>query len=812
MGNLLEGGFSRRSFIKGAAALTSVGALATLEPQLGTLKAAADEAPRDQIFSGACRGNCGGGCFLDVHVRDGQVVRTTAREMPDPAYTRICCKGLTHVGRMYGPDRLLYPMKRTGERGSGEFERITWDEALDMIAEKWGALREEFGPESVMFFMGSGNYAALSGSANSMGAYQRFVNALGCSYCSLDVDVGVGYGTARADGGIRLNNELTDRKNAKTLVIWGNNPTISLMHTMHFFIEAQEQGTRLVVIDPVFNASSSKADWWIPIKAGTDGALALGVLNVLLENGWVDSETLRSKTNCGLLIKDDGTFLRESDLGKEVTEGGENKPLVWDQGKQGAVPFDQTQAPALENVPDIGGFAVQTVYENAIGYISQYPAAVAAEICGLTEDDVRELARTYHEDGPVSTEVMMGMNHYRNAHYSSWPVWLISHLTGNVGAPGASLGASEEYLPQLLYSNLVGATYPVDESGTPCPGQANLLHTVELGGVMETGARYDGTPMPVKSAYIHCSNPVATLGEHDYTTSWFSKMDFVITADVCMTETCKWSDLVLPSAYWFEQEDMACLFSSHPYLLWQEKCCDPLGESRPDFDIFGAILDRLGLGEYWCTGDEFLETLLDTDYWRGLGVTLGNLKEKKALRIYPEGDYICQATPATETGRVQLYIENPTPAYDAGQALDLSIEHGLHWESPTFAGEDRDYRKTYPYHMLSEHMRTHTHTQWSDCDYVKEYEPEPIVRLNPDDAAELGVAEGDILKLYNDCGFVVMKANINAGVPRGMVTSARSWQADDFIDGHFASLPSREYNPMVANHAFNDCAVAIEKM
>ena len=95
---------------------------------------------------------------------------------------------------------------------------------------------------------------------------------------------------------------------------------------------------------------------------------------------------------------------------------------------------------------------------------------------------------------------------------------------------------------------------------------------------------------------------------------------------------------------------------------------------------------------------------------------------------------------------------------------------------------------------------------------MKEYEPEPIVRLNPDDAAELGVAEDDILKLYNDCGFVVMKAAINAGVPRGMVTSARSWQADDFIDGHFASLPSREYNPMVANHAFNDCAVAIEKM
>ena len=109
-------------------------------------------------------------------------------------------------------------------------------------------------------------------------------------------------------------------------------------------------------------------------------------------------------------------------------------------------------------------------------------------------------------------------------------------------------------------------------------------------------------------------------------------------------------------------------------------------------------------------------------------------------------------------------------------------------------------------------MRTHTHTQWWDCEYVKEYEPEPIVRLNPDDAAELGIVEGDVVKLSNDQGFVVMKAAINAGLPRRMVSSARSWQIDDFIDGHYASLSSREYNQVCANQAFNDVAVAIEKM
>ena len=424
-------GFSRRSFIKGAAALTAAGALAGCTPKTNDKDKVDPEAPvsSDELFSGTCRGNCGGGCFLNVHVRDGQVVRTSARDMPDPQYNRICTKGLTHVGRMYGANRVLYPMKRVGARGSGDFERISWDEALDTIAEKWKGYTEQYGPTAIMFFLGSGNYAALSGSCNSVGAYQRFVNVMGCSYCSLDVDAAVGFGSSRATGGIDLANELTDRKNAKTQIIWGNNPTISLMHTMHFFLEAKENGTRLVVIDPVYNASASKADWWVPIKAGTDGALALGVLNVLLENGWIDDETLRAKTNCGLLIKEDGTFLRMSELGVEPTEGDPDPltgkpavvdpPAVWDEAAGKAVAFSETAAPALTGVPDINGVKVQTVYENAKGYIAQYPPAVAAAVCGLTEDHVRELARIYHEDGPVTTEIMMGMNHYRNGHYSA---------------------------------------------------------------------------------------------------------------------------------------------------------------------------------------------------------------------------------------------------------------------------------------------------------------------------------------------------------------------------------------------------------
>lgn len=624
-------------------------------------------------------------------------------------------------------------------------------------------------------------------------------------------------------GGIDVANELTDRKNAKTQVIWGNNPTISLMHTMHFFMEAKENGTRFVVIDPVYNATASKADWWVPVKGGTDGALALGVLNVLIENGWVADETFKTKTNAGLLIKEDGKFLRMSDLGVEPTEGdvdpatGKPKvidlPAVWDEAAAAPVAFSETQNPALKGVGEVNGIKVQTVYENAMSYISQYPPATAASVCGLTEDDIRELARIYHEDGPVSTEIMMGMNHYRNGHYSAWPVYLIALLTGNCGKSGAHIGASEEYLPQLVYSNIAGACYPTDAAGNPAPGQANLIHTVQVADVLESGKLQD-QDLTIKSAYIHCSNPVVTMCDHEYTMGWFNKLEFVVVADMCMTETCKHADIVLPSAHWFEQVDLGFLFSSHPYLLWQDKCVEPLGEAKPDFQIFGLLLEKMGKGEFWnISEEEYLKTLLDSDYWKSVGCTVDKLKTDKAARIYPEGDKICSTEVfGTETGRIGLYQETVNVAYNAGQEIDESIERGLHWETPTFAGADREYRQTYPYHLLSEHMRTHTHTQWWDCEYVKEYEPEPIVRLNPDDAKELGLVEGDTAKLYNDQGFVVMKVAINAGLPHGMISSARSWQKDDFIDGHFASLPSREYNQVCANQAFNDVAVAIEKI
>lgn len=214
-------GLTRRNFIKGAALLIATGALAGCAPQqVGMEETTAMDVPQDEIFAGACRGNCDGGCFLNVHVRDGQVVRTTARDFPETHYNRICSKGLTQVGRIYSAQRLQYPMRRVGERGSDEFERISWDEAFQEIADRWKGITDEYGPGAMAVLYGSGNYAVCSG-VGASSATNRFINATGASYINMDTDL-AGIPTGHVAPGLGMGaGEPADYHNAKTFICWG---------------------------------------------------------------------------------------------------------------------------------------------------------------------------------------------------------------------------------------------------------------------------------------------------------------------------------------------------------------------------------------------------------------------------------------------------------------------------------------------------------------------------------------------------------------------------------------------------------------
>lgn len=824
--------FSRRSFVTGAAALTGAGLLAACSPQSQPEQGAEGEeglagtGGNEEIYAGACDGNCAGGCYLNIHVRDGKIVRTSARELPDPAYTRICSKGLSQVGRVYSSNRLLYPMKRVGERGSNDFERISWDEALDFIATKWKEITDQYGPGAMAIFNNSGHYSLCSGSCGtSISVTGRFKNVVGASEISSSLDIGCSHGFSHLTGGIPTYNEITDRKNANVSILWGNNPAISNPHTAHFHKEAQEDGNRLIVIDPIYNANAAMADWWVPVKAGTDGALAAGILNIYFTRGLLDEGFLKSTTNCPYLIKEDGMFVRMSDLGVEPTVEpdpltGEDVPVdpivVWDAAQNAPVAITEATDPLLESVPEVNGMKVQTVLENAKAAVAEYTPERAAEISGLKVEDVEELARIYVEDGPVSTEFFLGVNHYLNAPYTSWLIGLVAMLTGNTGKSGASFGNNQIYIPQYTHTNFA-VTMPTDKAGNPCQGgDPHTYATAFLEELIDTG-KYGQEDCVLKGVWFTFNNAAATMADSEYTKRWVSKLDLVICSDVMMADTCRLADIILPASYWFEHTDVGSyLFATHPYITWNEKAIDPLGESKSDFDIFKAVAERMGYGEFFdLTEEEYCAEALDSEGYKALGISLEALKEKGALRVFPEDVHISDTSVwGTENGRLCLYQENVLYQFgDLGQPVDRKKECGLYWEEGKYCGEHSEARMgEYPFHLLSQKMRTHTHTQWSENEYTREIEPEPLAMLNPDDAAELGIQDGDTIRLRNYQGTVVVKAAINAGVPPKTVAMPRSWQAADFIEGTYQSLISKDFNDTSNNQAYNDVACAVEKM
>lgn len=819
-------GFTRRSFIKGAAALTATGALVGCSPQAKNLEETdkKQEAPETQIYSGVCRGNCMGGCFLNVHVRDGQIVRTTARDYPDTSYNRICPRGLSHVGRIYSAERVKYPMKRTGERGEGKFERISWDEAIDTIVEKWKGYTEEFGNNSMAVMYGSGNYGVCSGQGVPS-ATSAFSSIMNCSNIPTNVDAEAGYAVSTYAGydSYTSNNEPADLMNSKTIVCWGANPVVSAPQVMHFILEARDKGSKYIVIDPVYNANADKADWFVPIKASTDGALAMGILHEVIEKGWIDTEFVRAHTEAPFLVKEsDKAFLRMSDLGVEPTEGAVDpktgKPAkvdpiaVWDASTGTAVAVSEAKTPEITGVSEVNGIAVRTAYDLVQDAVSGYPVDVASSITGVPADDIRELARVYVEEGPVNTYMALGLDHYGNGHYNYWPCYVLGAFTGHVGKPGSATGPVGSF---PLIGNFAGVMLPTDSSGNACKGNGAGLLINEVANVLETG-KFKGEDFPLKGCYITNANPLVTMADYEETKRWLSQIEFLVVADMCLTETARYADILLPAAHWFEQNDMYTSFGTHPYLLWQEKATDPLYESKPDFQIYKLILDKMGYGDFFNfeKEEDFVEHWLNTEGAKALGVTLDAIKEQKAVRFAP-GD-LCMAYKdgqyMTASGRLMLYQEKVAMQYSVGQKVDESKERTLYWEPAREVADDSPVRATYPFHLLSDHMRTRTHTQWWDVGYMKEYEPEPVLRINPADASEYGIADGDQVRVYNDRGYVVMIAALHAGLPKGMVSSPRSFQVEEFIDGHFASLCGNEFNQVVANQAFNDVAVAIEKL
>lgn len=805
---------SRRTFLKASAAAAAVTGAVSATPWSGMKAlAAADKnvpaASKETLVASVCRSNCFQCCRLDAHVRDGKIVKTTPAPYPDEIYTGCCLKGLALVQRTYSPTRIKYPMRRVGKRGEDKWERISWDTAISEIAEKFTAVQTKYGPEALVFDIGSGDYGFVNG---CLGMYNRLANSLGASKLNVCYDQATGHGTDRViGGGVWLwGSEPMTILDAKKIIVWGSNPVYSTPQNWRLVKEAQKKGAKVIDIDVIYSATANKSDEFIPIVPGSDLMLALAMTNYIISHNLTNIPFMKARTTAPFLVrKDNGKILRKSDFVK--IDPKEDDFYVWDSVAGGpALLKDKPKDVALEGTYNVQGVDVETVFTLLKHHVKQYTVEKASELTKIPAKKIEYLAKTY-ADGPTMVYTNYGIDHYQNGHLWAFTALIMASITGNIGVKGAGfVGNYVMYMPL----NYKGAFFTNGKMATSKIPQT-IFHQVAKEQSLA------GKPYPVKAMLTFCSNSMSNMCQQNL---WFTdilpNIDFSVVIDFELTDTARHADIVLPAAFWLEVDDLRVSYNN-PYMMMQEKAIEPLFESKPPVEIFGMIARKMGLEKFFPKGVDdiyWVKMMLDTDDLRKMNVTYDRLKAEKAVRVqgtskepYIRGEKFFLTKSA---GRAQLYAEVPLPRVNYGQDLtELTKKERLpYFKTPGEAWNKNPLFKKYPLVFIQEHSRYRVHSQWFNTPMLRELDPEPLARISRKDAKARNIKTGDIVEVFNDRGKAVVKAEVNDSISPGVLSIPKGWQREQFIKGCYQELTNTTSDPMAVNFAFFDCLVDVKKV
>jgi anaerobic selenocysteine-containing dehydrogenase len=707
-------------------------------------------------------------------------------------------------------------MKRMGERGENKWERISWDEAIETITSKWKGYMAEFGDQSVSLVGASAAQGYING-GGGVSLSARLQNILGWSAISGCADYALPKGINKVFG--PASNvygwpafEPRNVVQSKTYIAWSANKTVASLQDWWAIMIARENGTKLVVVDPIFTTIASKADLWVRPRPGSDTALVLSMMQVIVSEGWQDEDFIVKHTVAPLLVREDTKqFLKMSDVGIEPIEGPVNpltgQPTVidpfatWDASIQAVTPIDEAATPNIKGSHTINGIKVRTAWDLLVDEINQYPPEKATEICDVNPETIRELARISALEGPVDHAVTYGSQAYDNGVALGHAMATLVAITGNMGKPGAGFGSNAYSFP-FNYTFL----FPSGRMGISVPQLA-------LPDVLATGT-YNGQEFPIKSLYVAgCGLVSGTSDTNRIINEVINKVEFIVVADHSFTDTVKYADIILPVGHYYEQEDMFGGVTADPYALYDDKVIDPLYECKPDGDIIRIFADKLGAGEWFSkTDDEFFEEVWDNDQLRTLGITPKAVKEKHAIRFVPEYTVSNpECVYPTTTTRLEFYVENPTPRVNYGQSFDVEFERLPRFRPPKEAWPDHEIMKKYPLILISERPRDRFHSMGFQDTLVLEIEPEPNFKINPLDAERYAVKEGDYCEVYNDRGHAVAIAHLSEGIRPGSLLYPKGWQIEQFKVGSWSELTSSDFDPVAVNNSFFDTVVEIRK-
>jgi len=718
-------------------------------------------------YCALCISRCG--CVATLE--DGILARVDA----DPAHPTgqaLCVKAKAAAEAVYAPDRILYPLRRSRPKGAADpgWERITWDTALDLVADRMRAAIDQHGPRALAFGVATPSGTAV---ADSFAWIHRLAHAchspnlvFATENCNWHKDFAPAYTFGAGIG-------MPDYEHTGCILLWGFNPATSWLAQATAVQQARKRGAKLIVIDPRHAGLAAAADLWLRPHPGSDGALALGLAHLLIESGRFDREFLARWSDAPFLVaEDDGRVLTQADL----REGGDvAQALAWDEATASPLPCPRlppNAAPgarlALRGRYTIttrrGPLACRPVFERLAERCHAWPTSRVEEITGIPAEQVEAAAKLIAENLPLSYFTWTGTCQHDNATQTGRAIATLYGLTGCLDAPGGNVWFSKPPLADVAGFGWVG---PEERSLT-------LGHDQRPEGPPQKGwitsrdlfrAVVEGDPYPVSCFLSFGGNFLLSKPKTRLTREAMEQLDFFAIAELVETPTARHADVILPVCSAWEREGLQAGFqvsaAAEAHVQLRPALVPPQGECRSDTWIVFELAKRLGLAEQFFGGDP--EAAL-TALLAPTGLT------PEALRAAPGGITLPLVTPyrkyeqggfATPGGRLELHSERLR-----GAGVDPLPDY-----APPAAVKD----PRYPLTLTTAKWPQYCHSQQRNQPSLRRRMPEPRVELHPDTASARGIHEGDWIEVTTVMGGMRARAHLDRHLSPSIVCGQYGW-------------------------------------
>ncbi|MFZ1097392.1 MAG: molybdopterin-dependent oxidoreductase, partial [Xanthobacteraceae bacterium] len=569
-------------------------------------------------YCGLCIARCG----YIAGVENGAFV-SIEPDREHPTGQALCAKGRAAPELVHHPDRLTHPLKRTRPKQDPDpgWQRIDWDEALALTSAAMKEIAHRHGPEAFAFSLASPSTTAI---ADSTGWIRRLMNSFGTPNASTNLELcgwGRGFATRYTYGvgsvATGLGGAMADISNSACLILWGYNPSIARLTHATLIVEGLKRGLRLIVVDPRRAGLANKADIWLRVRPGTDGALALGLANIMIQRNWYDREFLRDWSNGPLLVREDtGRLLTQADISSPADESGGY--FGWDGRHRELVAYNPatgryergTTGLALEGEYVVKTLEGQVTCRPAFDLYTllcgRYSPEVVEEICWVDQKQVEQAAHMIWHSRPVSYYAWSGHEQHTNSTQTARAISLLYALTGCFDVPGGNV-----LFPAVPVNPITGEELPAAKRLAPALGRAerplgparwNHITSRELYRAILEQKPYAVRGLLGFGANLMLAHADVRLGRRA-----LAALPFYAHADLFMNPTAEMADLVLPATSPFEHEALKVgldvTAQAQSWVQLRKPVVAPRGEARSDTRIVFDLACRLGLGEFFWDGD-----------------------------------------------------------------------------------------------------------------------------------------------------------------------------------------------------------------